>query len=504
MASKRADISDSLLDDTLQMKILPAEADLVVLEEFDPVWYAAEYPDVGILGMDPAQHFHWIGRKLGRRGAPRLETTKPHGYEAACVARPSMVGPSSPVRLLIDGDWYRDKYLEGSCDKSPERHYEESGAALGYDPNAYFDVKWYLTKYPDVAAAGVNPVEHYFRFGASEGRNPGPAFDTRFYAMQMDKADNLSGDLLVHFLEKGRHDGKLPHAGAIRGELSDDALGTHWSIRPTRVTVGIVAYNQEIAELLDLIASIDRAIARCGPNVTASIAIFDNGLTISESALPHHVDLRSDGRNNGFGLAHNQIMDRAFSEGGDIYIGVNPDGALHRNCLTNMIRMSQRHGDRALIEALQFPEEHPKFYHPETLECEWISGACFLISKDIWTDTKGFDENIFLYCEDVDLSWSARRHGYKTLTCPSALFYHDVSNRPYSPRVWREMLIAGRYLAHKWQDAAFRKRMEDELLFAKFFKTKKEMPRLDERDILRGRTDHSNFEKMFSFATTRW
>jgi hypothetical protein len=42
----------------------------------------------------------------------------------------------------------------------------------GRDPSAMFSTNGYLTGYPDVAAAGVNPLEHYLQFGMAEGRNP--------------------------------------------------------------------------------------------------------------------------------------------------------------------------------------------------------------------------------------------------------------------------------------------------------------------------------------------
>lgn len=48
-----------------------------------------------------------------------------------------------------------------------------------------FDEAWYLQRYPDVAAAGMDPVEHYCRHGAAEGRNPSGLFDTVYYARQM-------------------------------------------------------------------------------------------------------------------------------------------------------------------------------------------------------------------------------------------------------------------------------------------------------------------------------
>ncbi len=37
---------------------------------FDPDWYLETYPDVGETGMDPAEHFLWVGARLGRRPGP--------------------------------------------------------------------------------------------------------------------------------------------------------------------------------------------------------------------------------------------------------------------------------------------------------------------------------------------------------------------------------------------------------------------------------------------------
>jgi GT2 family glycosyltransferase len=41
---------------------------------------------------------------------------------------------------------------------------------------------------------------------------------------------------------------------------------------------------------------------------------------------------------------------------------------------------------------------------PETGVMRWVSGACFAISARLWDATGGFDEDYFLYWEDVDLS----------------------------------------------------------------------------------------------------
>lgn len=53
---------------------------------------------------------------------------------------------------------------------SAEEHFNTYGRFEGRNPNAYFDVTYYLTANPDVAAARVNPLEHFLTFGAEEGR----------------------------------------------------------------------------------------------------------------------------------------------------------------------------------------------------------------------------------------------------------------------------------------------------------------------------------------------
>ncbi len=42
-------------------------------------------------------------------------------------------------------------------------------------------------------------------------------------------------------------------------------------------------------------------------------------------------------------------------------------------------------------------------------------------------DDQIFDEDLIMYCEDVDLNLRARRHGWRTLFVPSAVVYHQLS-----------------------------------------------------------------------------
>lgn len=61
-------------------------------ESFDADWYVAAYPDVAMLGMNPAEHFAWIGRALGRspNGSGQKKTSQlkqPKSAEPPAIAR---------------------------------------------------------------------------------------------------------------------------------------------------------------------------------------------------------------------------------------------------------------------------------------------------------------------------------------------------------------------------------------------------------------------------------
>jgi GT2 family glycosyltransferase len=54
-----------------------------------------------------------------------------------------------------------------------------------------------------------------------------------------------------------------------------------------------------------------------------------------------------------------------------------------------------------------------------------ISGAAFVLRRSLWEELGGFDERFFMYLEDTDLSWRARRLGYTILHVPASRIRHD-------------------------------------------------------------------------------
>jgi hypothetical protein len=77
-----------------------------------------------------------------------------------------------------------------------------------------FDVRWYLSAYPDVAAAGLSPMHHFISGGSLEGRNPNAWFDTVWYTRTHLGSPPRDLTAFEHYVSRGRAAGLSPNAGA--------------------------------------------------------------------------------------------------------------------------------------------------------------------------------------------------------------------------------------------------------------------------------------------------
>lgn len=59
-----------------------------------------------------------------------------------------------------------------------------------------------------------------------------------------------------------------------------------------------------------------------------------------------------------------------------------------------------------------------------TAQVAWVSGASMLISKKLFAACDGFDENFFMYFEDIDLCKRVRAQGYQILRLPQFSVLH--------------------------------------------------------------------------------
>jgi len=160
--------------------------------------------------------------------------------------------------------------------------------------------------------------------------------------------------------------------------------------------------------------------------VPAVLVVVDNWST---AAARREVEALCDERglelvamatNTGFGAGANAGAQRALALGCTTLLLLNPDAsldaaaaaALHHQVLQRPrtlvsprvlhddgrawftgAEVSLRTGRTRRTGVLPGPELHP-----------WLSGACLAVHGDLWRELGGFDEDYFLYWEDVDLS----------------------------------------------------------------------------------------------------
>ena len=171
-------------------------------------------------------------------------------------------------------------------------------------------------------------------------------------------------------------------------------------------------------------------------------------LELSDQAVS--INLININRSCGYGEKQNQIWaeyTRNLKLPFDVFVTMNPDIVLMPDVIDKMYNTFRNNIGANIVEARQFPIENPpRDFDPETLEVNWCSGACILISAAFFERSGGFDEAIYLYCEDVDLSWRAWLDGGKCLYCFDAIVAHmtrglfEARYNPHSVPVHEESM----------------------------------------------------------------
>ncbi len=61
----------------------------------------------------------------------------------------------------------------------------------------------------------------------------------------------------------------------------------------------------------------------------------------------------------------------------------------------------------------------------EIAEVDWVKGGLLMIRAEIFRKLSGFDENIFMYTEDMELCYRATKAGYKVMFYPKVTVVHE-------------------------------------------------------------------------------
>ncbi len=75
----------------------------------------------------------------------------------------------------------------------------------------------------------------------------------------------------------------------------------------------------------------------------------------------------------------------------------------------------------------ELPGEYPELLFEHTRNVSAVTGACMLMRREVYEQAGGFDEELAVTFNDVDLCLRLRKEGYRILICPNAELIHNES-----------------------------------------------------------------------------
>lgn len=209
-------------------------------------------------------------------------------------------------------------------------------------------------------------------------------------------------------------------------------------IKPSEVAVVVVNYNSFVLVMRQL-SLLCQAVGR--------VYIVDNYTSNEERSriqgLQHSHPLTAIllDENMGFGAGCNRGVEAAFKDGFEAVLLLNPDAIISTESIVQLCMASSKFPKAICSPVIRYPDGGIWFqgavidfdfgvarHSSELMQegSEWLTGACMLFTRHIWQRLGGFDEDYFLYWEDVDLTYRWKELGGELRVVPSATAVHDV------------------------------------------------------------------------------
>jgi len=228
--------------------------------------------------------------------------------------------------------------------------------------------------------------------------------------------------------------------------------------------LSIVIVNWNVRDLLRrCLSSVTGRSTRGGQNrLSLQLIVVDNASTdgsveMLRSEFPQ-IELIANDRNLGFTRGNNQGI--SVSDGRYVLL-LNPDTEVLDDALGGMVAYMDEHPgvgalgpqliyadgrvqssrrrfprfDTAFLEGTFLQQSFPhssilrRYYvldraEDETQEVDWLVGACLLMRRKVLDEVGPLDERFFMYSEEMDWCYRAKKQGWKVVYLPAARVIH--------------------------------------------------------------------------------
>lgn len=215
------------------------------------------------------------------------------------------------------------------------------------------------------------------------------------------------------------------------------------------ISIIIVSYNtKKLTE--ECLASTIRSLKHA--DLSYEIIVVDNVSTdgtrdMLKKKFPKVITILNS-KNVGFGRGNNQGIRKA---NGKYILLLNSDTIVLNNAIGKLVSYGKQHPNAfigpKLLNVDRSPQSScgPFFSLPVVFAAlflkgdyigltrwspnrarrvDWVSGACILAPKKLFMQDLLFDENIFMYMEEIDLLMRAKKKGYPTYFYPRSHIVH--------------------------------------------------------------------------------
>ncbi|MXW64701.1 MAG: glycosyltransferase [Bacteroidetes bacterium SB0662_bin_6] len=226
------------------------------------------------------------------------------------------------------------------------------------------------------------------------------------------------------------------------------------------IDLSVVIVNYNVREFLEQAL---RSVFRAQADLNMEVFVVDNNSVDGSPAMVHthfpEVHLIANPDNAGFSAANNQAIRKAR---GRYVLVLNPDTIVQENTLVTLVRFLDEHPDAgaagckilhpdgtfALESRRAFPTPRVAFFRMiglaalfprsavfgrynmthlpenETAEVDALSGSCMMLRRAALAEAGLFDEEFFMYGEDIDLCYRIQQARWKIYYTPETEIIH--------------------------------------------------------------------------------
>ncbi len=228
------------------------------------------------------------------------------------------------------------------------------------------------------------------------------------------------------------------------------------------LNISIVIYNHLFDEIKPLVSEL------AGFSKTNELFLVDNSAVENDEFFSFPVTYIFNGKNLGYGKAHNIALRKTIKQKTPYHLVINPDVELRSEVLTELLDYMEQHPDvghvmpkvlypngeiqylckllpkpsdlifRRFLPKSWFEKSKARFElrhsgYDKIMEVPYLSGSFMLLRTEALAKVGLFDERFFMYPEDIDLTRRMHRR-YKTVFYPHVSVIHHHAQASYKNR----------------------------------------------------------------------